>query len=265
MTENISLQEPSRGLSANTLKTIAIIAMLIDHIAHVFVPGNTLLGTVMHSIGRITGPVMFYFVAEGYFYTRNANRYTLRLALFAVISYLPFIFCFYNTWPWIGNGTWSENWFHFSVIYTILLGFLAIRVRHEVNNRVVKLILIILLICLSALGDWAVEGVFIMIAFDYYRGDFKKQAFAYGLLMGPGLIQVLTQPIFAAMYNMGSIKDSIDLSWLAIKIAMFLPLFLLSFYNGQKGRTSKASKWGFYIFYPLHLTIIGFVYLFLNK
>lgn len=263
MTENIEMQNESRGMTASTLKTIAIIAMLIDHIAHVFVPGGSVIGSVMNAIGRITGPVMFYFVAEGYHYTRNVNRYTFRLALFAVISYLPFIFCFGHTWP--GNPSWLESCYDLNVIYTIFLGLLVIRARREMKNPVLKLLAIVLLIWLSSIGDWAIEGIFIMLAFDYYRGNFKQQAFAYSLIMGPSLIQTLAMPVWTLMYKLGPIKESINLERIVSQSAMFLPILLLSYYNGKKGHSSKVSKWGFYIFYPLHLTILGFLYLWINK
>ena len=56
-------------LNRNQLKYLVIAAMLIDHIAWAFVPTASLLGQVMHVIGRLTGPTMAYMLAEGYHYT----------------------------------------------------------------------------------------------------------------------------------------------------------------------------------------------------
>ena len=56
--------------------------MLIDHIAWAFVPTASLLGQVMHVIGRLTGPTMAYMLAEGYHYTRNVKKYAMRLGIF---------------------------------------------------------------------------------------------------------------------------------------------------------------------------------------
>lgn len=77
-------------LNRNQLKYLVIAAMLIDHIAWAFVPTASLLGQVMHIIGRLTGPTMAYMLAEGYHYTRNVKKYAMRLGIFAVISWLPF-------------------------------------------------------------------------------------------------------------------------------------------------------------------------------
>ena len=61
--------------------------MLIDHIAWLFVPPYTVLWECMHFVGRLTGPTMAVFIAEGYRYTKDAGRYTARLAIFAFISW----------------------------------------------------------------------------------------------------------------------------------------------------------------------------------
>lgn len=63
----------SKILNSNQLKLIAIIAMTVDHIAWAMFDGypSALLPLVMHIIGRLTCPIMCYFIAEGYHYTRN--------------------------------------------------------------------------------------------------------------------------------------------------------------------------------------------------
>ena len=83
-----------KGLTANTLKYIAILAMLIDHVAWAFVPTYSVLGQVMHIIGRTTAPIMCFFIAEVYYHTRNVKKYALRLFVFTLIIYIPFLFPF---------------------------------------------------------------------------------------------------------------------------------------------------------------------------
>ena len=82
-----------KTLDANKLKLIAIIAMTLDHIAWLLFPGYSdgALPVVMHIIGRLTCPIMCYFIAEGYYHTRNIRKYTFRLFLFAVIVH-PVLF-----------------------------------------------------------------------------------------------------------------------------------------------------------------------------
>ena len=68
-------------MNRNQLKYLVIIAMLIDHIAWVFIPMASVLGQIMHFIGRLTAPTMVYFISEGYYYTHNIKKYALRLGV----------------------------------------------------------------------------------------------------------------------------------------------------------------------------------------
>ena len=62
-----------RGLSRNQLKYLVIVAMVIDHVAWAVVPLLSWQGQLMHAIGRLTGPTMAFFVAEGYLHTRDVR------------------------------------------------------------------------------------------------------------------------------------------------------------------------------------------------
>ena len=91
-----------RTLDSNSVKVIAIVAMTIDHVAWMLFPGypSSWLPIVLHMIGRITCPIMCYFIAEGYHYTKNINKYTQRLFVFAFISHFAYIFSSANYVDW---------------------------------------------------------------------------------------------------------------------------------------------------------------------
>ena len=78
-----------KGLNSNQLKLIAIIAMTVDHLTWVIWPGYQTgwPQLALHCVGRITAPIMWFFIAEGYHYTHSFKKYALRLLLFAVISH----------------------------------------------------------------------------------------------------------------------------------------------------------------------------------
>ncbi len=82
------------GLDSNMLKLIAIAAMTADHIAWLLFPGYPTdpLPIILHIIGRLTCPIMCFFIAEGYHYTRNIKKYMARLFVFAVISHFAYMF-----------------------------------------------------------------------------------------------------------------------------------------------------------------------------
>ena len=88
----------TKGLSGNALKVIAIIAMTIDHLAWVgietYQQAETPMQIGLHCIGRLTAPMMIFFVAEGYYHTHDFRRYLRRLLMLAVVSH--FAFCYFN-------------------------------------------------------------------------------------------------------------------------------------------------------------------------
>lgn len=244
------------GFSANALKWVAIAAMLIDHTAWLFVGDYYgLLGSVLHAVGRITGPTMFFFIAEGYHRTRNANRYTLRLFLFAVVSYLPFIYFQSGALPA------RDTALHFNVIYTLFLGLLAVRARHEVQSPVLRVVVIGLLLVLSQYGDWGHLAILFILAFDIFRGNFAQQAFAYTAIVLVETLPTVFNVMNALLVQYQPVSSLTQyFGFIFVKLGMFLPLLLLYFYNGKKGRGGRMSKWAFYIFYPLHLVLLRLLY-----
>lgn len=67
--------KPAFGLSGSTLKVIAMISMVIDHIALYLMDDSTVLYETMRCIGRIAFPVFAFLIAEGFIHTRSRYRY----------------------------------------------------------------------------------------------------------------------------------------------------------------------------------------------
>ena len=57
-------------LNGNQLKIIALIAMTLDHIGKMLLPGFTIL----QIIGRLAFPIFAYMIAEGCRYTKNRKK-----------------------------------------------------------------------------------------------------------------------------------------------------------------------------------------------
>lgn len=62
-----------KTLNANQIKLIAIVAMTIDHLTWAIFPGTQAVWYVfaLHIIGRLTAPIMWFFLAEGCHYTHD--------------------------------------------------------------------------------------------------------------------------------------------------------------------------------------------------
>lgn len=71
----------ARGLTSNTLKMIAMIPMTADHLTSVIFPNYpTDIGILfLHTAGRLAAPIFWFFIAEGYYYTRNIKKYIGRM------------------------------------------------------------------------------------------------------------------------------------------------------------------------------------------
>lgn len=241
------MENTSRGLTANALKLIAITAMLVDHIAWAFVPTYSPLGQIMHMIGRTTAPIMCYFIAEGYYHTKNLNNYALRLGIFAVISYFAYTFEHTGNFLAIYNA---------GMIFTLFLGLIAIVVcKSEKIPFVLKLLAVLVLCALSLFGDWPIFGILFILAFALNRGSFAKQALWFSAAaVGMYLLMVMTDD---------SIINGITGNLFQLAVLLALPLLML--YNGQRGKGGRFFKWLFYIFYPAHLIILGIIQWYIIK
>lgn len=228
--------EKKKGLDANTLKIIAVITMLIDHIGAsvVWAYVCTLQGdakdtwyviyNIMRFIGRIAFPIYCFFIVEGLEHTRSVKKYIIRLAVFALISEIPFDYAF------MGGMTLTYQ----NVFFTLMIGLLCIWCLKEIEARVLEhglqMVIKVVVIFLMAVAaevlktDYSGFGV-VMIALLYLlRKDRKRQC----------------------------ITGAIGFSWEVTAIFSFVMLY---FYNGQKGR--KMNKYLFYAFYPVHLAILA--------
>lgn len=139
------MRATSFGLSGNALKAIAILTMTIDHLAWALWPGYDTRWWVLclHAVGRITAPIMWYMIAEGYHYTRDRKKYALRLLGFAFVSH--FAYNFNAGIPLIPFST-GEIFNQTSVMWALFLGLLALMLfdvpQEKLSNPLKYLLLI---------------------------------------------------------------------------------------------------------------------------
>lgn len=173
--------ERYKKMDANTIKLIAVIAMTIDHVTWMIYPGypKEFVPILLHIIGRLTCPIMCYFIAEGYHYTKNLNKYTVRLFLFAFISHFAYVFAsmdFVN-WksfiPFYYGSVLNQT----SVMWSLAWGLVMLRVvnSRSVQKNTVKVILIVLICLISFPSDWSCVASLCILAFGTNRGKFKTQ------------------------------------------------------------------------------------------
>ena len=239
--------EGRKTFNSNELKVIAIIAMTIDHLTWAFFPGTEAVWYVvcLHIIGRLTAPIMWFFIAEGCYYTHNMGKYILRLFIFAVISHFAYCFAFGISFMPFSGGAFNKT----SVMWSLMLSVVLIWIyQKEKIPEWVKFILLILICVISFPSDWSSIAVMCPFYLYMHRGDFELQARDI----------VLWTFIYAAVYFI-----FLDKLYGILQMFTFLTIPLLSRYNGKRGNW-KEMKWLFYIYYPAHLLIIGLIRIALN-
>ena len=217
----------NKKLNAFHLKIIAIIAMTINHLGQNFAPKfNPLWWEFTYQfIGKLTFPIMAYLLIEGYRHTKRFKNYVLRLALFAVISILPY--------HYVLNKTGSIYIFN-NILFTLTIGLLMLKIIDFYPKYEKYIVFIASLLTIAS--DWNIFGILIIHSF-YINKNFKH------------LIIITIAMTIAQIALTGQ-----TISLATLGILMVIPL--LKLYNGQKGFSNNLIKYGFYVYYPLHLTII---------
>ena len=204
-----------------TLKMIAIITMVIDHIGYIFLDPQTTQYTVFRGIGRIAFPIFCFLIVEGFHHTRSHVNYLIRLSIFALISEIPFDFALRGT---------LFDWTHQNVFFTLALGLASIFCLEELNNRRIFIVPLALILGTALLlhCDYGIGGVLLIITF-------------YLTEKSPWMRVILAGLILYIFFGKTELYGLIA-----------LPLILL--YNGKRG---PAPKMIFYWFYPVHLMILS--------
>lgn len=238
-------------LNRDIIKYIAMFTMLLNHIANIFLEPGTLLFTFFIDIGYFTAPVMCYFLVEGYHYTRSKRKYAGRLAMFALISEIPFCLAFSEVY----TGEKFISFCGFNMIFTLFLCFCILLVMDYVKNGFLEILLIVGLFILSLFSDWALAAPLFTVLFARAGGNEKNIRNAY--LIGAALFALMNfspagdiadtlySLVYALMTSAGILAAGVVIVWM---------------YNGKRMEMGRTfSKWFFYWFYPVHLLILGII------
>lgn len=187
-------------------------------------------------------PVFFFFISEGFRYTRSRKKYAIRLLILALVTQVPFYFChFFQTEPlWHIFTEWN-------VIATLLAGVLVLMVWESKWKLPVRIIVMVLITAATSLiqAEWLIAGPILIFMF-YITG--KKPVLRFILY---------TVAMFAYSFFIDGFYWPFTKSTWCFYIAEMCAIVLITFfYNGKKGHFPKFSKWIFYVFYPLHLLAV---------
>lgn len=241
------------GLSSAALKWVAVVSMLLDHLGYIFLESPRLwelaaaaaeargeidpffgsplfsflrgLDFFLRGVGGLAFPIFAFLLVEGFLHTRDLKRYIGRMALFALLSDLPFNAAFF--------GKWVEP-AHQNVFFTLLLGLLGMAaLRYLLPKGPLPALggaLGCLLLAELLHTDYGSLGVAVILTFYILRNKKREKLLLAGALM--------------TWYAIAS-------AWLVRVLPVLPAMALLGCYNGERGRA--GGKYFFYWFYPLHL------------
>ena len=223
-----------RIFSGAQLKYIAFLSMLIDHVnkalMYALLTENGFLryvSDVFDILGRVAFPIFMFFLVEGFFKTGNRFKYLLNLIVFGIISEIPFDL-FQSAVLFQPN---SNN-----VMFTLALALVMIWVIDELKvpkSYIIPPVLwfpvsiiIVITVCLLSMIwglDYEYHGILIAYFFYIFRNN----------------------PILSIV---GGYLSIIKTPWALLGFGLTLT------YNGKRGKQNKILN---YLFYPVHLLILG--------
>lgn len=229
------------ALSGSALKLIAIGTMFIDHIGAVVIEQSALewsgwrgVDFVLRAVGRLAFPLFCFLLVQGFLHTRSAPRYLARLAVFAVVSELPFDLA--------TGGCWydfrSQN-----VFFTLAAGLAT---------------LMALRWCLERKGSWRYWFWPAALAAGCAAATLLRADYAWKGVLLIALFYLLRENRPLCCLTTGLLLAWMSLVVLGTAVFALIPIHL---YSGEKGR--PMPKYLFYWFYPAHLLALFLVRFFL--
>ena len=237
-------------ISRDALKIIACISMLCDHIGKVFIldlygPDSFLYEFLRFGVGRIAFPVFCTLFIQGIMYTKNVEKHLIILGIFSLLSEPCYDFASKHTWLEFTHQNVMLSWFIGCVTIAFMRKLYLIYKEIPLHKVVYILYNILIILSFSVVANFlyvdyryviaALCGIIFLLWHSHPEWQFWI----------PGTI---VSVVVALCY---------DVPWAVLAIPFML------FYDGTKIQKSTGVKrYGFYIFYPLHLLILGLIYQF---
>lgn len=215
-------------LSASALKIIALVTMLIDHFGHILyywmVKYNGYpqeIYTVLRAVGRISFPLYCFLLVEGFVHTKNLKKYFFNIALFALISEIPYdIMVRYKPFNF---STWN-------IFFTLFAGLFTLYCTKKVKEG--KILYVFGMIIPAVAAQY--------LGFDYG---------AWGVLLILVMYLVRQIPVTGTLVTTLALAVKQNMAFAAV-----IPMMM---YNGEKGRLKM--KYFFYAIYPIHIAVFTLI------
>ncbi|MEN9338223.1 MAG: hypothetical protein RIQ41_537 [Candidatus Parcubacteria bacterium] len=221
-------------MNVNTIKLLAIVTMVIDHVGLFFFPHVE----IARLIGRIAFPLFAWLIANGAYHTHDIYRYFRRLLVLACISQIPFT---------LANQLIGAPAFYLNVVFTLSLGlFGIILIRKNIHPLFTSILILLLGLLANLLNtDYGAFGVFAVVLFYVF---YER---AFGTLISQLLLFSIPYILFVTNLTTTILSQFVRIAPSEIYgLLALVPIFFYS--NKERPRGGRF----FYLFYPLQYVCI---------
>ncbi len=272
-------------LSSLVLKILACLLMSLDHIALLFVSPVTqeTLYYVLRAVGKISFPIFAYLAFRGTYQTHNIRNYLLRLLIpallldafgyicsfaagisigsnplignaftdmflgvllvyllkrkdrYSFLAILPFAYAFFSTFPIDSQyGTlFKTDWGFFSIVL-----FLSFFLGKEICD---------FLLVDKARRDGVEEDLYL-----------RETGFFYGKVTSCVAL-FFTEALFYLIFRLDNAAFVLPNQFVPIGTYSTLAILFILLSSPKKGYSSHRIQYAFYLYYPLHLVLLGLI------
>ena len=243
-------------LNGNTLKIIACISMVIDHIGAMLIYPLTaegilpvsmsfeklqLIYKITRAVGRSAFPIFCFLLIEGFLHTHSKLKYAISLLVFGIISELPYDYAKSDALDFSDNN----------VFFTLFLGLLVIWGIEQVNSFADKKKLHYLI---PPILSGCVFGAGALLA-HFLHTDYSYR----------GIVLITVLYILRFFIPLNLFAGYLTIFYRNNEVYSIVGFLLLYLYNRKRGKNLGRLKYLFYAFYPAHLLILYFVKLYLRQ
>ena len=253
-------EKKKQGISESVIKYIILTTMCMDHFAAAVLdrilagygvveaqsieaiyaifdkyPNAILICGIdflLRSIGRLAFPLVCFTLVEGFVHTTSKKKYICRLTALAIVSEIPYDYA--RKGEIINLSTQNT-------IFTLLIALLCLCIIEKIRENYVD-------------KNKFLEGLFVLLTINIgclLEVVLKSDYGVYGFLA------IMCMYLFKKKKMLGNILGIVILCLNSlIEVFAFFDLILIHKYNGTRG---KANKWLFYLFYPIHLLVLGMI------
>ena len=217
----------SLSLTSFQIKCLACLFMLIDHAGVTLVPISSPCYIYFRMMGRLAFPLFAYMLATGYRHSRDLRKYLLRLTVFALLMQAVYVL--------VMDGD------DINIFATLALGLITIIGWEKLKGE----------------RKWSVSGVLLVIAAAAVGQLLKFDYGAYGILLIFSCHLFYDDLGWLALIWTGLALGARQLHWVgSSQLLAVCALVIIGLYNGRPGPRGFGAKWGFYLFYCLHLPLL---------